>query len=78
MSKHYILTRLTKFKAVTLSHSPYIIMVQRSVHGIDDKPRPQEQYFQESPFLIGQGIPGKTGPQERGEEKQEVSELFLF
>lgn len=43
-----------------------------------DKPRPQEQYFQESPFLIGQGIPGKTGPQERGEENHEVSEHFLF
>ena len=31
------------------------------------KPRPQEQYFQESRFHVQQGIPGKTGPREKGE-----------
>lgn len=50
------------------SHQQYT-----TVHGTVDKPHPQEQYFQESPFLIGQGIPGKTGPRERGEDKQEVT-----
>lgn len=45
----------------------------RNTHGIVGKPRPQEQYFQESPFAIGQGIPGKTGPQERGEHKRSVT-----
>lgn len=41
------------------------------------KPHPQEQYFQESPFLIHQGIPGKTGPQEKGEQDF-LLEIFTF
>lgn len=50
-------------------------MMVHTINGIADKPHPQEQYFQESPFLIGQGIPGKTGPQERGEEKRVMSSI---
>ena len=41
------------------------------------KPRPQEQYFQESRFHVQQGIPGKTGPREKGEQDL-LLEIFVF
>ena len=72
-----ICVSLTPTLALALSHAQNKIMVYHMAHGIADKPHPQEQYFQESPFLIGQGIPGKTGPQERGDKSLIWSIIFM-
>lgn len=52
-------------QTLVLIPSSYNILIT-STSGYGEKPRPQDQYFQESPFLGSEGIPGKTGPQRKG------------